>query len=426
MFQIIIHADYLNCTPKYLFTPITQSILKGCVVMSSREDVWVGPYNFADEVMRGISLPEKVGIYDTTLRDGEQAPGLVFRKNDKLRIAQALDELGVGRIEAGMPVVSPEDKEVCTELTKLGLQAEIWAMCRCMRTDIDACIESGLESVQIEIPTSDFKMKAYGLTKDIVMERMIDAVTYAKEHGLKVAFFDVDMTRTPLEFLKEMYVAAVKEAHADEVVIVDTLGVALPETIFYLTSKLKEWVRVPIQAHCHNEFGLGTAASLAAIKAGAEWVHVTVNGIGEPPFNTDLSEVAMALLLLYKKDTGLKYEKLVEISKLVQELSFKMPPNKPIVGQVFKRESGLTVMQMNTYPPAIEPFPPWLVGGKREVVIGKKSGRHAIEWKLKELGISATREQIADILKRVKAKSIQKKGPINDEEFRSIAREIIG
>lgn len=395
--------------------------------MSLRKDVWLSPYNFVDEVMQEIRLPEKVGMYDTTLRDGEQVPGLVFRKDEKIKIAQALDELGVQRIEAGMPVVSPEDKEVATELTKIGLQAEIWGFCRCIRKDIDACIESGIDSVVCEIATSDFKMKAYRLTRDSVIERMVDAVTYAKEHGLKVAFFDVDMTRTALEFLEEMYITAVKEAHADEVVAVDTLGMATPEAFFYLTKKVREWVKVPIHVHCHDEFGLGTAISLAAVKAGAEWIHVTVNGIGEKSGNTDLAEVAMALLLLYNKDVGLKYEKLCKLSKFVQELSgIKMPPNKPIVGDsVFKRESGVTVLQLTRYPPAVEPYPPELVGGTREIVIGKKSGRHSIQWKLKELGISVTEQQIVAILEKVKEKSIQKKGPIYDEEFRMIVSDVI-
>ena len=343
-----------------------------------------------------------------------------------MKIAQALDELGVQRIEAGMPVVSPEDKDVATELARLGLQAEIWGFCRCIRSDIDACIECGISSVICEIATSDFKMKAYRLTKDRVIERMVDAVAYAKEHGLKVAFFDVDMTRTGLEFLEEMYVTAVNEAHADEVVVVDTLGVATPETIFYLTKKVREWVNVPIHVHCHNEFGLGTASSIAAVKAGAEWVHVTVNGIGEKSGNTDLAEAAMALLLFYKKDVGLKYDKLCDVSKLVQELSgIKMPPNKPIVGNsVFKRESGVTVLQLIRYPPAVEPYPPELVGATREIMIGKKSGRHSIKWKLEKLGITATEQQTVKILEKVKRNSIQKKGGITDEEFKMIVSDI--
>ena len=394
----------------------------------ARRDVWISPYDFVSEVVREFRVPENVGFYDCTLRDGEQVPGLVFRKDDKIKIAQALDDLGVQRIEAGMPVVSPEDKEATKALTKLGLRAEIWGFCRCLRRDVDACMESDVSSVICEIAVSKFKMKAYELTEHDVKDRMVDTITYAKEHGLNVAFFAVDATRAELEFLQEMYVSAVKEAHADEVVIVDTLGVALPEALFYLTKKVKEWVDVPVHVHCHNEFGLATACSLAAVKAGAEWVHVTVNGIGEKSGNADLSEVAMALLLLYNKDIGLRYKKLCEVSRLVQELSgIKMPPNKPIVGDsIFKRESGVAVLQLIRYPPSVEPFPPELVGGKRDIIIGKKSGKHSIEWKAKELGItSLTDQQITEILEKVKELALKKKGPVGDEEFRSILNEII-
>jgi methanogen homocitrate synthase len=395
--------------------------------LSTGKDIYVSPYNFIKEVVGEVRLPEKVGLYDCTLRDGEQVPGLVFRKDEKIRIARALDELGVQRIEVGMPVASPEDREVAKELVKMGLQAELWGFARCVKGDVDACIECDLSSIICEIAVSDLKMKAYGFTKERVLQSVINTITYAKEHGLRVAFFNVDMTRTSLDFLKEVNVAAVKEAHADEVVAVDTLGVATPEAFYYLVKKLKEWVNVPIHVHCHNEFGLATALSIAGVKAGAEWIHVTVNGIGERSGNTDLAEVAMALYLLYGKDIGIRYEKLCEISRLVQELSgIKMPPNKPVVGDcVFKRESGVAVLQLLNYPPSVEPYPPELVGGKREIVLGKKSGTHAVEWKLREMGFSATKEQVAAILERVKAYSIKKKGPLTDDEFAEIAKEVI-
>lgn len=395
--------------------------------MVSKKDIWVSKYNFIDEVVRDIHLPLEVRIYDTTLRDGEQVPGLVFRKDEKLKIALALDELGVQRIEVGMPAVSAEDEAAATEIAKLGLDAEIWGFARCVRSDIDACIRSDLGSLVCEIATSDLKMKAYGLTKEAVLEKMVDAVSYAKAHGMRVAFFDVDMTRTDLDFLKRIYLAAVNDAHADEVVSVDTLGVATPESFYYLTKKVREWVHVPLHTHCHNEFGMGVANSIAAIKAGAEWVHVSVNGLGEKSGNTDLAEVAMALLLLYDKDVGLKFEKLTSVSKLVQQLSgIEMPVNKPIVGGgVFKRESGLAVQQLIAFPPAVEPYPPELVGAKREIVLGKKSGKHSIKWKLGELGISLNDEQTAGVLEKVKARSIQKKGSISDEEFKTIVDEVV-
>jgi len=392
-----------------------------------KKDIWVSQYNFIDEVTRDLHLPPRVGIYDTTLRDGEQVPGLVFRKDEKLKIAQALDELGVERIEVGMPAVSADDKAAAAEIVRLGLSAEIWGFARCLRSDIDACVASDLGSLVCEIATSDLKMKAYGLTKESVLEKIVDAVSYAKAHGLKVAFFDVDMTRTDLDFLKQVYLTAVNDAHADEVVSVDTLGVATPESFYYLTRKVKEWVNVPLHVHCHNEFGLGVATSIAGVKAGAEWIHVAVNGIGEKSGNTDLAEVAMALLLLYNKDVGLKFEKLTSVSKLVQQLSgIEMPVNKPIVGDgVFKRESGLTVLQLTSYPPAVEPYPPELVGARREIVLGKKSGKHSIKWKLNELGISLTDQQTDEVLEKVKARSIEKKGSVSDEEFMTIVNDTV-
>jgi len=391
------------------------------------DESWVSGYNFIEEVRKGMRLPRKVGIYDVTLRDGEQVPGLVFRKEEKIRIAQALDELGVQRIEAGMPVVSPEDKAAVTEIVRLGLSAEIWGFCRCVKMDIDACLDCDVDAVICEIATSDLKMKAYGFAQEVVLQRTVEALSYAKEHGLLTAFFAVDATRSNLDFLKMINTAAVNEGHADEIVVVDTLGVALPEALYYLTNKVKEWVNVPIHVHCHNDFGLSTACSLAAVKAGAEWVHGTINGIGEKAGNTDIAEVALSIYLLYGINVGLRYEKFREISKLIEELSgIKMPPSKPVVGKnVFRRESGMVVAQLIRYPPAVESFAPELVGGKRGIVLGKKSGKYSIEWKLKELGLTANSLQIETILSKVKSKSERKKGFVTDEEFQKIVDQVL-
>ena len=385
-------------------------------------------YNFIDEVRREMKLPKKVGFYDVTLRDGEQTPGVVFKRTEKVRIARALDDLGVQRIEAGMPVVSPEDKAAVKDIAHLGLSAEVWGFCRCIKTDVDACLEADVDAVVCEIATSDLKFKAYGLDKQKVLARCVETLKYAKDHGLHTAFFSVDLTRADLDFLKTINTAAVDEGKADELVIVDTLGVALPEAIFYLTKKFKEWFKVPIHIHCHNDFGLSTACEMAAIKAGAEWAHVTINGLGEKAGNTDLSELALSLYLLYGLDVGLKYDKLVATSKLVEQLSgIKMPPFKAVVGEnLFKRESGVTVMQLLSYPPAVESFVPELVGGKREIVLGKKSGRHSIEWKLKNLGMTVPEDQIEPILGKVKALSESKKGLVSDEEFKSIVDQALG
>lgn len=395
--------------------------------METQTRWWVSPYNYIDEVRREFSLPEKVLIYDVTLRDGEQTPGMVLTKEEKIRIAQALDDVGVHRIEAGMPVVSPEDKETVKAVASMGLDAQIWGFCRALKTDVDACIDCDVDAVVTEIAASELKLKAYGFEREDVLQRALEAVTYAKEHGLYTAFFAVDATRAELDYLKQLYTSVVKNGHADEIVIPDTLGVALPEAISYLTKKVKGWVNVPIQVHCHNDFGLATACTLAAVKAGAEIVHTTVNGIGEKAGNADMAEVALSLYILYGIDVKIKYNKLVNVSKIVEELSgYKISESKPIVGRnVFKRESGVVVLQLLEYPPAVESFAPEMVGATREIVLGKKSGRHAINYKLEEMGIKATDEQVAEILTQVKERSIKKKGPVSDDEFKIIVKRVI-
>ena len=388
---------------------------------------WVSHFNYLDEITKEYSLPNKLKIYDVTLRDGEQSPGVVFRKEDKIKIAQKLDELGVQRIEGGMPVVSDDDKEAIKEIVNLGLTSDIWGFCRCIKSDVDACIDVGVDSVICEIATSKPKFQAYGLTEEKVLSRAVDTLEYAKDHGLYTAFFSVDMTRSDLNFLKKINNAALEEGKADELVLVDTLGVATPEAIYYLTKQFKNWFDVPLHIHCHNDFGLGTACELAAIKAGAEWAHTSLNGLGEKTGNTDLAELVLSAYILYGLDSGLTYEKLVESSKLIEKLSgVKVPAYKPVVGDnVFTRESGVTVLQLIRYPPAVEGYAPELVGGERSIVLGKKSGRHSINWKLEELGINASEEQIAKILDQVKQKSIDKKGLITDSEFKSIVNEVL-
>jgi methanogen homocitrate synthase len=380
-----------------------------------------------NEVTKSLELPKRVGLYDCTLRDGEQTPGVVFRKDEKIRIAQALDEVGVPRIEAGLPIVSKEDKEAVREIAHLGLSAEIWGFGRCVKADIDANVDCGVEAIVCEIATSELKQKAYGFEKENVIRRAVEAVSYAKERGVRTAFFAVDMTRSDLDYLKRIYTTVVKEAHADEIVVVDTLGVALPEAMYFLTKTIKELVQVPIHIHCHNDFGLGTACTLAGIKGGAEYAHVSVNGLGEKTGNADLAEVALSLRLLYNMDVGIKFEKLCELSRTVEEISgVNIPPGKPVVGaNVFRRESGLAVQQLINYPPSVESYLPELVGGKREIVVGKKSGKHSIEYKLKEMRLTATEDQVEKILQLVKAESEKNKGLVADEQFRTIASKIL-
>ena len=387
-----------------------------------KEPFWcVSDLNRKAEVLGEARFPKKLKFYDTTLRDGEQTIGLAFSKQEKLQIATLLDEIGVERIEAGMPVVSREDKEAVELILKAGLKAEIWGFCRAVKGDIDACIDVGVKNIICEIATSQYKMKAYDFTPDSVMKKVMDCLQHAKRRGLYVAFFAVDATRTDVHFLERIFTKAIHEGGADEAVIVDTLGVATPETMFFLTKRLKEWVKVPVMTHCHNDFGMAAACTMASVKAGAEYAHVTINGLGEKTGNVDLAEVAVSASL-YGVPFDLNMKKLYPAAKMVEKISgIALSPLKPVVGEnVFKRESGVTVAQLMNFPPAVEGFSPGVLGREREVVLGKKSGKKSLEYKFEILGLHPAPESIGKILEEVKELGIKKKGLVSDEELRHI------
>ncbi len=387
----------------------------------------VSQYNLTKEVMEDKKMPSKIKIYDTTLRDGEQTINVAFSKEEKLEIAKALDKVGVDRIEVGMPIVSSEDRKAAEMIVDAGLNAETWGFCRCNVKDVKACLDTGVKNVICEIATSEFKMKAYGLSRETIMQRMMEAVTFAKENGLYVAFFAVDATRAPLDFLEEMYKAAVLKAKADEAVIVDTLGVATPETMAYLTKKVREWVDVPVMTHCHNDFGMGVACSLASVMAGAEHVHVCVNGLGEKTGNADLAEIAVAAKL-YGMETGIDLKGLYSLAKLIEKLSkIELSPLKPVVGDnVFKRESGVTVAQLVKYPPSVEGYSAEMVGREREVLLSKKSGKSSIEYLLEKMNIEYTDEMVATVLGEVKTLGLKQKSVLTDGQFQEIVDKYIG
>lgn len=383
-------------------------------------------FNNMSEVMGENHFPARVKIYDTTLRDGEQTIGVSFDKNEKLEIAKILDAMGVDRIEAGMPVVSKEDREAVELILNAGLNAEIWGFCRAIKGDVEACADVGLKNVVIEIATSQIKMKANNFTPEGILGKIEDCLQYAKSRGLYTAFFAVDATRADLKYLETVYKTAVNKGLADEVVIVDTLGVATPETMYFLTKKLRSWVNVPIMTHCHNDFGMGTACSLSSVKAGADCIHVTINGLGEKTGSADLAEIVFASKL-YGIDINIDKRKLYQAAKIVEKIS-KIPisPLKPVVGDfVFKRESGVTAAQVISFPPAVEPYSPELLGREREILLSKKSGKRSVEYKLEKLNMQATSEQLDEILKRVKELGVRKKGLVSEDEFKNIVKELI-
>lgn len=395
---------------------------------------WVSHLNFLDEVKGGLNLPKRVYFHDITLRDGEQQAGVVFRRDEKIEIAKMLDEVGVDRIEAGMPAVSQEDMEAVRAIAREGLRAKVFAFARCMKADVDLALKCEVDGVVMELPSSEHLIRyGYNWPLEKALKLPIEATKYARENGLYVTFFTIDSTRADIEWWFRIINKVASEGHMDSLTVVDTFGVCLPEAIRYFVKAVKNRVRdKPVEAHMHNDFGLGVANSLAAVSAGAEVVHTTVNGIGERTGNPDLSHVALALKLLYGVDVNLKFEKLYELSKLVEKYSgVKLPPQYPVTGdQIFSVESGIIAgwwleASKHNLPLVLFPYSWELVGHKGvNILLGKKSGRPNVKYYLEKLGYKVDEETIDKVLLEVKKRAIELKRVITFEEFKEIAEKL--
>jgi isopropylmalate/homocitrate/citramalate synthase len=388
-----------------------------------RTKVWTGTIN---EQALDPQPPGTVGLYDTTLRDGEQTIGVVLTPSQKLEIAKALDEAGIDRIEAGFPRVSDDDYRAVELIASAGLRAEVWGFSRAVQADVDALVELGVGASVIESPISEGKLTALGVSRETMLERIRSAVSFAVENGIHVAFFGVDSSRADLEFFDRAYTAAV-EAGASEVVVVDTLGIATPEAAALLVSRTLDRLDVPVHWHGHDDFGLATAAAIAAVQAGATWVHGTVNGMGERAGNADLVEVALALEALYGIPTRLDLTSARSLSQLVARRSHtRLPPWKAVTGEaLFSRESGAVASQFHD-PPAIEPYASELVGAERGIVLGKKSGIDSIAIALDRLGLDVPDERRAELLASVKRLGTEKRRLLSDDDFRRLVAELDG
>ena len=382
-----------------------------------RDKLWTGDLNRrALDPQPGAAI----GLYDTTLRDGEQTVGVVLGPEEKLEIAKALDAAGIDRIEAGFPRVSEEDAEAIRLIADAGLHAEVWGFSRAVPADVEALVELGVRAAVIESPISDLKLQALGVSRETMLERIAKAVAFATGHGITVAFFGVDSTRADLEFYRRAYSTAV-EAGAREVVTVDTIGVATPEAAAYLVGQTVEWVDVPVHWHGHDDFGLATAAAVAAVQAGATWIQGTVNGMGERAGNANLLEIALALDALYGIPTRLDLTQARQLSALVRQRSgYELAPWTPLTGDnLFTRESGAVASQFHD-PPAIEPYSAELVGAARGIVLGKKSGLDSIALKAAELGLDVPEERRAELLAAVKRLAAAERRLVGDAEFRAL------
>ena len=398
----------------------------------SRETSFVSQYCFAPEVMKQLHPPERVTVHDVTLRDGEQQAGVAFNASEKIEVAKQLDEAGVDRIEAGFPAVSKKDFEAIKTIANLGLRAQIYAFCRCTKTDVDNAVATGVKGVAMEIPSSDHMLRyAYKWSEDKSIQLATEATAYAHDKGLRVTFFTIDSTRADFETCWRLISSVAEDGYMDSLALVDTIGVCSPHAISYFVSEVKKRVKKPVEIHVHNDFGLGVANTIAAVLSGAETVHVSVNGIGERTGNASLEQTIMALKFLYRIESNVRPEKLRKLSKTVAEFSRVFPPPQaPVIGDgIYTIESGIVggwwVNVEKVRPVEIFPFLPSVVGHEQpKIVVGKKSGKDTVMYKAKMLGLELSEKRVEEALEMVKDRATLYKRALSDAEFAQIVKSL--
>jgi isopropylmalate/homocitrate/citramalate synthase len=398
------------------------------------KDWFISPFDYEKEVTSKFNFAKKIKFHDVTLRDGEQQAALVFRKDEKIRIAEQLAEVGIDRIEAGMPAVSKEDELAIREIVKRNLGPEIFAFCRCIVDDVKMAADCGVTGVVIEIPGSQHVIeKAYGWSIDKAMELSIQATSAAKELGLYTVFFTIDMTRADLNWIFKLIDKVATEGHMDALTMTDSVGGLSPHAAGYLAAEIKKKIKKPLELHFHNDFGCAGANTVMALAAGADVVHASISGFGERAGMTSYEEVVMMLETMYGMKLNINFSKLCETSKMVQDmLGVTLSPTKPIVGDgLFTIESGIPVSWLKRLIVTgdmleLYPFHWDFVGHEGpKVVLGKMSGTPSVENWLARLGIDATEEQVIDILAKVKEKAIDKKNLLDEDEFKEIVRKVL-
>lgn len=367
-----------------------------------------------------------IKVLDTTLRDGEQTPGVSLISSEKFRIATKLDEIGVDYIEAGSAITSIGERQSIKEISNQGFNAEILSFSRPLQIDIDYCLECNVDAVNLVVPTSDLhifdKLK---MTREKLLELSNNAVEYCKDHGLTVELSAEDASRTDVDFLKSVFGDAIDHG-ADRICVCDTVGILTPDDSFELFSKLND-IQVPIACHCHNDFGLAVANTLSAIKGGASEIHTTINGIGERAGNTSFEECVVSIdRLLPEFSTNIKIHEIYDISKLVARLTgVYIQPNKAIVGEnAFAHESGIHSDGIIKNSATYEPMTPELVGRKRMFIIGKHMGKRGLDTRLKELGLNVDSNQLQQICDNVKVLADKGK-TVTDVDLQVIADNVL-
>jgi len=396
---------------------------------------WVAPANYEPEATKGLNFPKNIQILDTTLRDGEQQAGIVFTKEDKIELAKKIDSLGVHRIELGTPAASKEDEEAIRAITKLGLKAKTYAFVRNVISDIELAKSCGVDGVLAEVPGSNHLIKGgMGWTVEKAIAAAAKATSHAHELGLLVTFFPADSSRADLNFLLNTLQGILDAGgHMDSITLVDTFGAFSPEGAAYTVKVLKEKFGKPVEAHFHEDFGMSVATTLAALAAGAEVAHVTVNGIGERAGNCPIEPLVLSLNALYGIDCGVKCEKLLEVSREVSERAkFPIPSTKAVVGtRLFGWETGMPVglwKNAREIDPLIMLPYHWGMTGQNvpKIYMGKNSVNANIDIWCEDYGYEIEEESKKELLQKIKSLAISLKRDITVEEFEKLLLECGG
>lgn len=372
---------------------------------------------------------EEVTVFDTTLRDGEQTPGIAFTFEQKIEIARQLSAIGVHAIEAGFPASSKAEKETVAAIRELGLSSKICGLARSVKADVDTCLDCNVDMVHVFIPTSDIQREnTIKKSRAEVLEITADIIGHVRKRSELCMFSAMDATRTDWDYLIEVFRTAA-DAGATIINVPDTVGVISPSAMKTLVTRINREVKCPIDVHCHNDFGLAVANTIAAVEAGASQVQVTVNGLGERAGNADLAQTVMIMESMYRIRTGIKKDRLVETSRLISRFSgIGIPPTQPVVGEnVFSHESGIhshgVLQNAATFEPGI--MTPEMVGHRRRLTLGKHVGRHAVQQMLSDVHIEPDGTQLDAIVEKVKA--VANKGKrVTDADLYEIAESIMG
>ena len=396
---------------------------------------WVSPMNFAPEAYPAGLRERALYVHDVTLRDGEQSPGVAFKADERVRIAEVLNEIGVHRIEVGMPIVSPGVFAAIQQIAALGLRTEVVAQARAEIDDVDQTMATGVRAIIIVHTINPLHCQhVFGLSTEGIIERVNATVSHAKRQGLKVIFMGSDVFRTPLEHIRQIYGRVARESAPDAMVLTDTVGVAHPGAVrFVVEQTMAVASGIPLEFHGHNDFGLGMGCALAAIAAGCDGVHTSINGLGERTGNVPTEELVAALRLLYDKEIGVDLGKLCYASEVVANIAqTPVRAGKPIVGGgLFAIESHIVAhiskqMEDLGIRTGMLPFVPELVGQTPLTYqLGKWSGPVIIDHYLARIGAQATPEQKRRILEAVKEESRLQKANLSERQFARLVEAVV-